>query len=483
METRVAIVGTGFAGLGAAIRLRQAGITDFLLLERAGDVGGTWRDNAYPGCACDVPSHLYSLSFAPNPEWTFRYSRQPEIWTYLQRCARDFGVMPHVRFRHEVRAATWDDAAHRWHVETSQGPLTASVLVVATGPLSEPVVPDLPGLAAFQGRVFHSARWDDACDLAGRRVAVIGTGASAIQFVPQIQPKVARLHLFQRTAPWVLPRLDRPIEGWERALFRRVPALQRLARLGVYLQREVCVLLFRRPWAMRLLQYLALRNMRRSVKDHALRGRLTPSYTMGCKRVLLSSDYYPALAQPNVEVVTAGVAEVRARSMVDGDGVEREVDVVILGTGFRPTDPPLARSLRGRGGQTLAEAWEGSPKAHLGTTVAGFPNLFLLLGPNTGLGHTSVVYMGEAQIEHVVSALRYMDARGVRALEPTPEAQSAYVAGVDRRMQGTVWVAGGCASWYLDGTGRNSSLWPDFTWRYRRRAARFRPEDHAVVGP
>jgi len=482
MHTHVAIVGSGFSGLGAAIRLKQEGFSDFVLLERADDVGGTWRDNRYPGCACDVASHLYSLSFAPNPDWTDRYSGQAEIWRYLQKCADDFGLRPHLRFGDEVRAAVWDESGRHWRIETSRGPLTASVFVIAAGALSEPVVPDIPGLASFEGRTFHSARWDHTFDLEGGRVAVIGTGASAVQFIPEIQPKVAKLLLFQRTPAWVLPRPEGKIGAWQRRLFRRFPLLQRLARLAIYLPREMGVLLFRHPWLMRRAQLLARLHLRRAVADPALRARLTPSYTMGCKRVLLSNTYYPALTRPNVEVLTTGVREVRARSIVDGEGVKHSVDAIILGTGFRPTDPPLSATVRGRQGRTLREVWAGSPEAHLGTTVTGFPNLFLLLGPNTGVGHTSVVYMIEAQIEHLVGALRFMRAQGVDGVEPRSEAQAEYVSSLYRRAAGTVWVAGGCRSWYLDRTGRSSAIWPDFTWRFRRRVARFRPREYVTLG-
>jgi cation diffusion facilitator CzcD-associated flavoprotein CzcO len=429
-----------------------------------------------------VASHLYSLSFAPNPDWTDRYSGQAEIWRYLQKCADDFGLRAHLRLEHEVRSAGWDEKARRWCLETAQGALTANVLVIAAGALSEPVIPDIPGLKAFQGRAFHSARWDHALDLAGRRVAVIGTGASAAQFIPEIQPKVARLLLFQRTPAWVLPRLDGKIAAWQRWVFRRFPSVQRLARLAIYVPREMGVLLFRHPWLMRRAQVLARRHLRRAVADPALRARLTPSYTMGCKRILLSNNYYPALTGANVEVLTSGIREIRSHSIVDGENVEHEVDAIILGTGFRPTDPPLAAAVRGREGRTLREVWAGSPRAHLGTTVAGFPNLFFLLGPNTGVGHTSVVYMIEAQIEHLVGALRFLRAEGAGTVEPRPEAQGEYVAAVDRRTEGTVWVAGGCRSWYLDGTGRSSAVWPDFTWRYRRRVARFRPQEYVTLG-
>jgi cation diffusion facilitator CzcD-associated flavoprotein CzcO len=479
-EVRIAIIGSGFGGLGTAIRLRQRGMHDFVVLERAGDVGGTWRDNTYPGCACDVQSHLYSFSFAPNPDWSRSFSPQPEIQTYLQRCAREFGILPHVRFHHEVTDARWDDDAQRWRIGTSRGPVTAQVLVMAAGALSDPVIPDLRGLNGFRGRTFHSARWDHGYDLRGRRVAVIGTGASAIQFVPEIQPRVERLHVFQRTPPWILPRHQRDLGAGERRLFRRMPAAQKTARGAIYLAREAFVLAFRHPRAMGVAQRVALRHLRQSIPDPALRRKLTPDWTMGCKRILLSNEYLPALAQPNVEVVTDAIAEVRAGSIVTGDGVERAVDAIIFGTGFQPTDPPLAHHTCGREGRTLAEVWAGSPRAHVGTTVAGFPNLFVLMGPNTGLGHTSVVYMIEAQIEHLLGALDHMQAHGIAAVEPKPEAQDAFVDAVERRMTGTVWTSGGCRSWYLDPTGRNSTLWPDFTWRFRRRVARFEPAEYAM---
>jgi len=472
-HARVAIVGSGFGGLGTAIRLTREGIDDFVILERAGEVGGTWRDNTYPGCACDVESHLYSLSFAPEPGWTYRFSRQPEIREYLQRLAREFDLVPHIRFHHEVRGAEWDGAARRWRIDTSRGTLTAQALVVATGPFSEPNIPAVAGLERFEGPAFHSSRWDHAIDLRGRPVAVIGTGASSIQFVPEIQREVAALHLFQRTPPWIMPRPDAPIPEWRRRLYRRWPLLQRAVRLLIYLYREVWIVVFRHPDAMARAQTLAARHLERSVRDPALRARLTPDYAMGCKRILLSNDFYPAVAQPNVDVVTSPIAEVRPRSIVTADGVERAVDAIIFGTGFRVTDPPIAASIRGRDGRTLRESWAGSPQAHLGITVAGFPNLFLLLGPNTGLGHNSVVYMTEAQIAHVIGALRHMRDAGVDAIEPTVAAQTAFVGDVDRRMRGTVWVSGGCSSWYLDRTGRNSTLWPDSSWRYSRRAARF----------
>jgi cation diffusion facilitator CzcD-associated flavoprotein CzcO len=481
LETHIAIIGSGFGGLGAAVRLKQQGIEDFVILERAGDLGGTWRDNTYPGCACDVQSHLYSFSFAPNPDWSRSFSPQPEIWAYLKRCARDFNLLPHLRFNHEVREAFWDNDAQRWIIETGGGVrLRASVLIMAAGALSEPSMPKLPGLEAFKGRVFHSARWDHEFKLEGSRVAVIGTGASAIQFVPEIQPLVEKLYLFQRTPPWIMPRRERSLSETKRRLFRRIPLLQRFMRLLIYLFRELFFLGFRHLWLASRIQRIALRHLEKAVPDPVLRAKLTPNYAIGCKRVLISNDYLPSITRPNVELVTEGISEVREHSIVSRDGIERNVDAIIMATGFHVTDPPMAKHVRGRHGLTLAEIWKGSPRAHLGTTIAGFPNLFVLLGPNTGLGHNSVVYMIEAQIEHVMNVLRYMRAKGVNAIEPRAEAQAAFVHEVEQRMKGTVWVEGGCASWYLDGTGRNSTIWPDFTWRFRNRVARMNAGDYLI---
>jgi cation diffusion facilitator CzcD-associated flavoprotein CzcO len=482
-HVRVAIIGAGFSGVGAAIRLMREGVTDLAILERSDDIGGTWRDNTYPGCACDVQSHLYSYSFAPNPDWTRSFSRQPEIWAYFKRVAGSSGVMRYLRLGHEVLGAGWDAPARRWLVRTSRGDLTASALIMAAGALSDPVLPELTGLERFSGAAFHSARWDHAADLRGRRVAVIGTGASAIQFIPEIQPVVERLYVFQRTAPWVVPRRDRALRQWERALFRRVPAAQRLVRAAIYAGREALVVAFRREALMRRLQWIAMRHLRRSVSDPALRERLTPPFTMGCKRVLPSNAYYPAVSQPNVEVVTGRIARVTEGAVVTEDGSAREVDVIVFATGFRPTDPVLGHAIRGRGGRSLAETWQGSPRAYLGTMVAGFPNLFLLMGPNTALGHSSVLYMVEAQLELVAAAIRRLSDHGLLALEPREEAQSAYVAEVDRHMRGSVWTSGGCSSWYLDHTGRNSTIWPDFTFRFRRMLSRLRPEDFHLEGP
>jgi len=475
------IIGSGFAGVAAAVRLRAAGVQDIVVLERASAVGGTWRDNEYPGCACDVPSRLYSLSFAPNAEWTRSYSAQPEIRAYLERMAHDWGVMPLIRFDHTVQSARWDAASLRWHVDTNHGPFSASLVVMATGALSDAVLPDVPGHDAFRGAAFHSSQWDHTVPLHGKRVLVIGTGASAIQFVPRIQPTVATLTLFQRTPPWILPRHDRAYRCWELAAYQHVPGLEQLARGVIYASREATFLAFRDVRLARVVQRLAVRHLHRQVRDPALREVLTPNYALGCKRILVTNEYYPALTQSNVSVVTSGIQRIVHDGVVTADGVRHHGDVLIYGTGFRPTDPPLAPFVHGRDGQSLADAWGGSMHAHVGTTVHGFPNLFLVSGPNTGIGHTSQLYMIESQLQHVVSTMKYMRDHGVAATEPTAEAQQRWRHDVDARMQRMVWVAGGCRSWYLDATGRNSSLWPDFTFRFRQRVQYFEASAHHLT--
>ena len=479
-EADVVIVGSGFSGLGTAIRLKKEGFEDFVVLERGDEVGGTWWFNTYPGCACDVPSHLYSFSFAPNPDWSETYSKQPEIRDYLRRCADEFGVRPHLRFDHTVTSAAWDEDARRWDIDTSQGRFRARVLVAAMGPLFEPKIPDIPGLESFEGATFHSARWDHDFDLAGKRLASIGTGASAIQYVPAIQPQVEQLHVFQRTAPWVVHHTNRPISRIEKRIYRTFPGLQRLVRGGIYAAREALVLGFvKRPRLMRVLERVARLHIRRQISDPELRRRVTPDYTFGCKRILPSNDWYPALDQPNVELVTDGIREVRPNSIVSSDGVERPVDAIVFGTGFRVTDMPAARQIRGREGRLLHESWEGSARAYLGTTMPGFPNLFMMLGPNTGLGHGSMVYMIESQVAYLLDALRTMKAGDIEAIEVSRETVERYNDDLQERLDGTVWNTG-CSSWYLDDTGRNVTLWPDWTWRFRQRTARFDPAVYAL---
>jgi cation diffusion facilitator CzcD-associated flavoprotein CzcO len=482
-ETRIAIIGTGFAGLGMAIRLKQQGIHDFVVLEKADDVGGTWRENTYPGVQCDVPSHLYSFSFAPNPNWTRTFPLGDEIRSYLRDCAERFGVLPHIRFNEEVTAAEWDDEAQRWELETVGGTLRAQILVAGTGPLHAPSIPDVPGLENFEGRAFHSAEWDHSHDLTGKRVAVVGTGASAIQLVPRVQRQASHLSVFQRTPPWVVPHNDRPITALEKKVYSTVPQAQLAMRAGIYWARESFVLGFVDKRFSKLPEAVARRHIAKQIEDPELRRKVTPTYTLGCKRVLISNEYYPALTQPNVDLVTDGIAEVRANSIVTTGGEEHEVDTIIFGTGFHVTDPPSADVVRGRDGRTLAEHWNGSMEAHRGTTIAGFPNLFFLVGPNTGLGHTSIVFMIESQVNYVLDALKVMDERGLASVDVKADAQQRFNDRIHKQLSRSVWNSGGCASWYLDANGRNTTLWPGFTWPFRRMLRHFDDEHYELRTP
>ena len=478
-DHEVIVVGTGFAGLGMAIKLMEAGV-DFLVLEQADSIGGTWRENTYPGCACDVQSHLYSFSFAPNAEWTRMFAPQPEIRAYLERCADDFAVRGDIRLGARVTHAEWDEIAGVWRVEVNgEETVTARVLVPALGALSRPAIPEIPGRERFAGTAFHSAEWDHDYDFAGKRVAVIGTGASAIQFVPQIAKAAAHVDLYQRTPPWIVPKPDRPITRAERRLFRAVPAAQRLYRRAIYWALESRVLGFVvHPRLMKGAELYAKHHIRKQISDPELRRKVTPDYTIGCKRVLISDDYYPALARPHVDVITDDVAEITERGVVTGDGVERPVDAIVYGTGFRVQELLTPLTVVGRDGTDLNETWAtGGLQAYKGTAVAGFPNLFLLLGPNTGLGHSSMVYMAEAQIAYVLDALRTM--RG--PMEVTAEAQAAYNEEIQLKLGDAVWANGGCRSWYLDAGGRNTTLWPGFTFQFRRATARFDAESYRAV--
>jgi cation diffusion facilitator CzcD-associated flavoprotein CzcO len=476
-HTNVAIVGTGFSGIGMAIKLKKAGRTDFLVFEKAGDVGGTWRDNHYPGIACDVPSNLYSFSFALNPNWSKSYSPGPEILDYIRATAKKYGILPFIKFNHAVTEARWDDAAQLWHLQTPAGPYTANVVIGAMGPLSEPQIPKLPGIENFKGKMFHSQQWDHDYELAGKRVAVVGTGASAIQFVPQIQPEVAELHLYQRTAPWVMPRSERKVSRFEHALFKLLPFTQKLVRASVYSFLEIRVIGFvKYQGMMKLIQKVAEVHLRRQVPDRELRKKITPDYLIGCKRILLANNYYPALAQDNVEVITEGVTEVREHSVVSADGTEREVDAIIWGTGFYVTRNPAWDNLFGRDGRSLSATWEKTGmESYLGSVIPNFPNLFMIVGPNTGLGHSSMVYMIESNIEYVASALKFIEANDVASVEVKREAVDEFEKKIHSHMKDTVWTSGGCASWYIDENGRNTTLWPGFTFQFRRDCKNFDP--------
>ncbi|RDU99403.1 NAD(P)/FAD-dependent oxidoreductase [Trinickia dinghuensis] len=485
-----------------AIRLKQMGVASLTIYEAASDIGGTWRDNAYPGAACDIPSHLYSFSFAPNPAWSRTFGSQAEILDYLKRCASEHGIAPLIRCNARVAKASFDDAARVWrldivapagvgtpHIATRDvatpglsETVEVDVVIAANGPLSRPAIPDIPGIERFGGALFHSARWDHGYPLEGNTVAVIGTGASAVQFIPHVQRRVARLQVFQRTAPWIMPRPDRPIGPYARRAFRFVPFVQRLARWTLYWRHEARGLAFVvNPKWMRAPMRFATRYLERRVKDPALRAKLTPDYLLGCKRVLLSSDYYPALTQPNVEVVTAPIREIVADGLLTEDGRHHRVDAIVCGTGFELADAGAPFPVVGAHGADLDARWlsEG-PQAYLGTSISGFPNFFMMIGPNTGLGHNSMVYMIESHIAYIASCLRTLCRRQARTMEVREDVEFAFNERLRDAFGGTVWMSG-CRSWYLSKRGGNTALWPGFSFTFRRLTRRVRADDYRFV--
>jgi cation diffusion facilitator CzcD-associated flavoprotein CzcO len=476
-QFNIVIVGSGFAGLGMAVKLKQAGIDRFLILEQDQQFGGTWWANSYPGCAVDVPSHLYSFSFAQHAGWTRRFARQEELLAYTRAVVAEFDLAPHIGVATALDSAVFDEEGGYWRLHTSAGELTARCLVSAVGALNRPVTPALPGLADFAGVTFHSSRWRHDYDVRGKRIAVIGTGASAIQFVPEIAHQVARLDLYQRTAPWILPRPDRAISAAEQWLLAKVPLLQSLYRALVYIQYESRALWYNYlPGVLRVAERQALRHLKAQVSDPPLRARLTPNYAIGCKRVLLMNSYYPALTRPNVALITEPVLHVTAHGIVTADGQEREVDAIVFGTGFDVAQAVSAAAIIGRGGQRLFGV---NREAYKGCAVAGFPNYFMITGPNTGLGHNSMIYMIESGVQYVLGAIKQVLQRDLHSVEVKAEVQQAFNAELRKRMKGTVWSSG-CKSWYLDQAGNNYTLWPGFTFSYRRITRRFDIENYVV---
>ncbi|WP_067534646.1 flavin-containing monooxygenase [Nocardia crassostreae] len=481
-HSRIIIVGSGFSGLGMAIRLSQQGRNDYLVLERGHDVGGTWRDNTYPGAACDVPSQLYSYSFALNPDWSRSFSKQPEIQRYIQGVADKYGVRDRHIFGCDMTGAQWNEETSRWEIQTSRGPFTADILISAVGALCEPNLPDIKGINGFEGEIFHSARWDHDADLTGKRVAVIGTGASAIQIVPNIAAQVAHLDVYQRTAPWLLPRGDRPYTLPEKLAFKHIPGFQALSRAAIYAVRETQVVgLAKFPPAMLALEAVARAKLFAEIRDPELRAKVTPDFRIGCKRMLISNDYYPALSRDNVDLVTDGIREINANSIVTADGTERVVDAIVVATGFHVTDSPVFEAIAGRDGRTLAEVFEeGGQQGYKGSTIHNYPNMFFLLGPNVGLGHTSMVYMIESQINYIADAVAKIDSLGLRTVEVRKDVQDEFNTELQKKLVGSVWSTGGCASWYLDKHGNNTTLWPDFTFRFRSLLEKFDVSAYAV---
>ena len=479
---KVVIVGTGFAGIGMAIALQKAGIRDFVLLERARAIGGTWRDNRYPGCACDVPSHLYSFSFEPKTNWSRAYAPQEEIRLYLEACVDKHGLRDRIRFGQSVASATWSEKDETWTVVSEAGDVfEGNVLVSGIGALSNPSYANVKGLEKFRGKQFHSATWDHAYPLEGKRVGVIGTGASAIQFVPQIQPKVASLTLFQRTPPWVLPKPDRAYTSDEKSAFARIPGRRFLHRQAIYWKNELLGTMFSKaPRLMAVAAAIGKWHIRKSIHSPELRRAVTPSYLPGCKRILISNDYYPALDRPNVEVVTSPIHEVTASGVLLESGRTIELDALIHGTGFSVQSYLGKMKIYGKGGVELGARWGKNPAAYRGTTVAGYPNLFTLLGPNTGLGHNSVVFMIEAQIRYVMSAIAHMRKARLGSVDVLPDVLTAYNTRIGRELDTTVWSSG-CESWYLNDQGKNTTIYPGFTFKFRHETRTFHPEEYATT--
>jgi cation diffusion facilitator CzcD-associated flavoprotein CzcO len=480
-EVDVIIIGTGFSGIGLATMLRRGGRHSFLMLERAESIGGTWRDNTYPGAACDIQSHLYSYSFCPNPEWSHVYATQAEILAYLQQICEEEELAPHIVFGAEVHEASWNDACRRWIVRTDGGEYLGKALVSAAGHLSDPALPDIPGLDCFRGRLFHSARWDSSYRWEGRRVGVIGTGASAIQIVPELAKSAAQVTVFQRTAPYIVPRKDYAYSDAERRMFARLPGTAQAIRDDLFWDNEARFPQRRGvPVFIDQITKVALAHLEAQVADPDLRERLTPHYAIGCKRILISNDYYPALCQPNVELNTDGIERITEGAVVTRTEQQIYLDLLVVATGFEATDLPIAHRIIGRDDRLLADHWTDGGRAFACTTVTGFPNFFVMLGPNTGLGAGSMIYMVETQIAYISEAVDYLLERDTD-IEPDPEAEEHYVESIDARSVGSVWLSGGCHSWYVHpGSGRLTALWPDFMSQFRAENGHFDPEHYRV---
>ncbi len=479
---RIAIIGTGFGGLGLAIRLKQSGLNDITLFEKASDVGGVWRDNTYPGAACDVPSHLYSFSFEQDRGWENRFGKAKEIHNYLRHCADKYEIRPHIRFNTEITGADFDESRGLWLVKTAVGEvIEAEILVSAVGQLSLPAYPKLKGLDSFKGKAFHSAKWDHDYDLTGKRVAVIGTGASAIQFVPEIAKQVAHLEVYQRSAPYVIPKPDRIYPPVERGLFKKIPVLQSLDRAWQYSSHEIKLLGFTTYVnKTSLAEYIFQNHIRDVIKDHKLRHRLTPDYPIGCKRILISNQWYKTLVMPNVDVVSENIDEVVPTGIKTQDGKLHEVDAIIYGTGFAATDFLAPMQITGLGGRKLKDAWKNGAEAYLGLTVSGFPNMYMLYGPNTNLGHNSIVYMIESQVNYILDAIRTLTKKGLRYTDLRTNVQNDFNKTIQERMKSTIW-AQGCTSWYQTADGKNTNNWPGFTLEYRQRTRKFDASNYQQV--
>jgi cation diffusion facilitator CzcD-associated flavoprotein CzcO len=482
-QTKVLVIGGGYSGIGTAIRLNQAGIDDYILIEKAAKLGGTWRENTYPMAGADTPSIIYSFSYARNPDWDYTFALQPQIEKYLDDVADRFEVPAHVQFNTSAEMGEWDDEAKHWVVQTNSGTIIAKYVITCAGPMHEAALPNLPGVETFTGDAFHTATWNHDVDLKGKRVAVIGTGASAIQYVPIIQKQVGKLILFQRTAPWVMPRYNRKATKLKKAMYRRFPWINQLVADMIYAGSEGLQLLERKPSRMRPIQRIALGHLKKQVPDDEVRKGLRPDFAMGCKRILFSNTWYPAITAENAEIVSHGVSEITPTGLVDSTGVHHEADVIIYSTGFKVTDPDVAKRVRGRTGELLSELWQGSPYAYQSVAVHGYPNAFVMLGPNVGNGHGSVSTLIELLADYVVNGIETAERIGAESVEVKKHVQDVWNAEVQDSLRGTVWNDGGCSSYYIDSTGRNSAIYPWTTLRFRRDTRKFDLDDYEVTLP
>ncbi len=477
------IIGSGFSGLCAAIKLKEQGEHNFIVLERNDWLGGTWYDNHYPGAACDVESHLYSFSFEPNPNWSRQFSPQQEILKYMEHCAAKYDLNKHLQYNTTVTQALFNEKEATWMV-TAQGgnTFTTRAIISCSGGLSQPMYPDIKGIETFKGEMFHSAKWDKSFDWKNKTIAVIGTGASAIQIVPAIAADVKQLCLFQRTSPWIMPKPDAEISSLRKWLYNNLPYTQHLYRRRLYWQHELMALGFiKHPGILKFAGKLSLRFLKRSVSDEKLRKKLTPDYVMGCKRVLISNEYYPALVRKNVEVIIDSIQQINETGVLTKDGNQRNVDAIIIATGFQAAEEVSRFAVKGRNGVDLNEAWRDGAEAYLGTTVAGFPNMFLVVGPNTGLGHSSMILMIEAQVNLIMESLKALKQKQAKFIDLKPQVQLDYNKEIQEKLQHTVWQNGGCQSWYQMRNGKNVTLWPGFTFTFINRTKKFEQEKYETV--
>ena len=476
------IIGAGFAGLGMAIKLKQAGIDDFIILERAGSIGGTWRDNHYPGAACDVPSNLYSFSFIPNPDWSRAYSSSEEILAYIRHMADSYDLWPHIRFNTNIESLTFDQQQGLWRAHASGGEVfTARTALLASGPLSNFDFPPLPGIDSYQGKKIHSADWDHDYDMRGKKVAVIGTGASAVQIVPELVKQVAQLSVFQRTAGWVLPRFDARTPQWNKQLFRRFPVTQDALRKVLFGLHEAMALgvIWNTPLT-KVLERLALAHLHHQVKDAWLRRELTPNFTIGCKRVLMTSDYYPALQQPNCRLISYPIDRLSEAGIRTAEGIEHQFDCIVFATGFHVNHSGVPFDIIGIGGRSLGEEWRGGAQAYKSINVAGYPNLFMTFGPNSGPGHNSALVYMESQLDYALCGVKKIIAQNLKMLDVRPHVQQRYNQALQKRLAKTNWNSG-CSSWYLTAEAFNATMYPGFASQFARQMKQFREHDYIKV--